>query len=67
MKVWNFPNCIGAVDGKHVKVIAPQHSGSINEKFWRAAAGHEGVLLCSCCSVIAEGTTIDRRLWQSEL
>ncbi|CAH2010848.1 unnamed protein product [Acanthoscelides obtectus] len=29
MKVWNFPNCIGAVDGKHVKVIAPQHSGSM--------------------------------------
>lgn len=24
----NFPNCIGAVDGKHIRIISPQHSGS---------------------------------------
>lgn len=25
----NFPNCLGAVDGKHVRLVRPQHSGSL--------------------------------------
>lgn len=27
-KKTNFPNCLGAVDGKHIRLISPHHSGS---------------------------------------
>lgn len=30
---WNFPNCVGAIDGKHIRIICPAASGTMFYNF----------------------------------
>lgn len=42
MRMWKFPNCLGCIDGKHVLIKCPAHSGS---EFYNYYKGFFSIIL----------------------
>lgn len=54
-RLWNFPNCIGAIDGTHIRIIFPWRSGSLFFNY----KNYFSIVLLACVSADYKFTAIN--------
>lgn len=52
---WNFPHCLGSIDGKHILIQKPKHGGSEYFNYKQ----HESIVLMAVVDASYKFVTID--------